>query len=52
MKINWQKLIIKLFFWLLVETLFNLIGIDALVDYSEFVLMPKTTLQSERSIAV
>jgi hypothetical protein len=51
MKINWQKLILKICFWLLVEFVYNLIGIDDLADYSEFVLMPKTTVQSERSLA-
>lgn len=51
MKINWQKLILKICFWLLVESVCNLIGIDDLADYSEFVWMPKTTVQSERSLA-
>jgi hypothetical protein len=52
MKINWQKLILKISFWLLLEAVYNLSGIDNLIDYSEFVLMPKTTVQSERYIAV
>ena len=51
MNTNWQKLITKIFFWLLVEAVFNLIGIDDLADYSEFLLMPKITIQSERSIS-
>ena len=51
MQINWQKLIIKIFFWLLVEAIFSQIGIDDLADYSEFLLMPKVTVQSERSLA-
>lgn len=51
MKTNWQKLIMKIFFWLLLEAVFNLIGIDDLADYSEFLLMPKVTVQSERSLA-
>lgn len=51
MKIKWQKLIMKICFWLLVEVIYNLIGIDELADYSEFVLMPKTTVQSERFLA-
>lgn len=32
MKINWQKPIVKIFFWLLVEAIFSLIGIDDLAD--------------------
>ena len=51
MKTNWQKLITKIFLWLLVEAIFNLIGIDDLADYSEFLLMPKITIQAERSLA-
>ena len=51
MNINWQKLITKIFFWLLVEAIFNWIGIDDLADYSEFLLMPKVTVQSERYLA-
>ena len=38
----WQNLILKISFWLLIEVIFNLIGIDELADYSEFLLMPKT----------
>ena len=38
----WQNLIFKISFWLLIEVIFNLIGIDELADYSEFLLMPKT----------
>ena len=37
--------------WLLVEAVFNLIDLDDLADYSEFLLMPKSIVQSERSIA-
>jgi hypothetical protein len=51
MNINWQQLITKILFWLLVEAIFNWIGIDDLADYSEFLLMPKVTVQSERSLA-
>ena len=50
-KINWQKLILKIFFWLLLEAIFNLLGIDDLADYSEFLLMPKITIQSNRFFA-
>ena len=49
-KINWQSLIVKLCFWLVIEAAFNLIGIDDLADYSEFLLLPKIALQSERSL--
>lgn len=50
MKINWQKLIMKIFFWLVLEFVFNLIDIDKLADYSEFLLISKVTIQSESSL--
>lgn len=50
MNTNWQKLITKIFFWLLVEITFSFIGIDELADYSEFLLMPKVSINSERSL--
>lgn len=50
MKINWQKLIMKIFFWLVLEFIFNLINIDQLADYSEFLLISKITIQSESSL--
>ena len=49
-QINWQSLIVKICLWLLIEAVFNLIGIDDLADYSEFLLMPKTSIQTERSL--
>ena len=48
---NWHELITKIFFWLLLETVFNAVGIDDLADYSEFLLMPKITIQSEHYFA-
>lgn len=47
MKIKWQKLVVKIFCWLLVEVVFSLIGIDDLADYSEFLLMPKITVSRQ-----
>ncbi|MEL6461930.1 MAG: hypothetical protein AAFX46_13395 [Cyanobacteria bacterium J06636_27] len=37
MNIRWQKLLIKTSCWLATEIFLNLIGIDDLADYSEFV---------------
>lgn len=50
MNTNWQKLITKIFVWLLLEAVLSLIGIDDLADYSEFLMIPKITVQSERSL--
>ncbi|MGB7485379.1 MAG: hypothetical protein WA901_04265 [Phormidesmis sp.] len=37
-QIQWRKLISKLFFWLTVEIILNLVGLDNMADYSEFLL--------------
>ncbi len=37
MNVRWRKLLVKTSFWLATEILLNLIGIDDLADYSEFV---------------
>ncbi len=34
---HWQKLFFKLMFWLALEIILNLIGLDNVADYSEFV---------------
>ena len=36
MNVRWKKLLLKTTFWLATEICFTLIGIDDLVDYSEF----------------
>ncbi|EAW35941.1 hypothetical protein [Lyngbya sp. PCC 8106] len=36
MQVRWKKLITKTLIWLLAELLLNLIGLDDLADYSEF----------------
>ena len=41
MKIPWQKLFIKTTVWLAAEILLNLIGLDNLADYSEFIFEQK-----------
>ena len=37
MKVRWQKLLLTATFWLATEIWFNFLGIDDLVDYSEFI---------------
>jgi len=38
MKVQWQKLFIKTSVWLTAEILLNVIGLDNLADYSEFMI--------------
>lgn len=40
-----RKIVFKILCWLFLEVAFNLIGIDDLVDYSEFVSVPKAVVQ-------
>jgi hypothetical protein len=37
MKLRWKKLLVLIPFWLATEIWFNLLGIDELADYSEFI---------------
>lgn len=41
MQVYWQKLFAKMMFWLLAELVLNLVGLDNLADYSEFLLSGK-----------
>lgn len=41
MKGYWQKLLVKMTFWLLAEIILTLVGLDDLADYSEFLLSEK-----------
>ena len=45
MKVQWKKLLVKTTFWLVGEIWFNFLGIDNLVDYSEFVFARHEVVQ-------
>lgn len=36
MKMQWQRILVKATFWLVTEIILNLLGLDNLADYSEF----------------
>ena len=42
MKLEWKKLIVKTTVWLTVEIILNLLGLDNLADYSEFIYEHKS----------
>lgn len=42
MRIQWKQIVVKITFWLIVEIILNLLGLDNLADYSEFVFEGKT----------
>jgi hypothetical protein len=43
MEVRWQKLLLTVTFWLATEICFNIIGIDDVADYSEFVSNQKVS---------
>ncbi len=43
-KINYQQLLSKIIIWLALEIIFNLIGIDEIADFSEFIMQDKTNI--------
>ena len=43
MRTEWHKLLLKLTIWLVVEIVLNLMGLDDMADYSEFVFTHRNT---------
>ena len=41
---KWSQLIIKLTVWLLIELLLNVVGLDTLADYSEYVFIKEQSV--------
>ena len=37
MNVRWKKLLVTTILWLVAEIWFNFVGIDDLIDYSEFI---------------
>lgn len=37
MKVQWQKMVVKITVWVVAEIILNLIGLDNVADYTEFV---------------
>lgn len=46
MKMQWQKVFVKTTVWLTAEILLNLLGVDDLADYSEFIFERHFTVTS------
>jgi preprotein translocase subunit SecG len=36
MKVQWKTVLVKITIWLVAEFMLNLLGLDSLADYSEF----------------
>jgi hypothetical protein len=41
MKVKWKKLLVDISIWVIAEIVLNLIGLDDLADYGEFVFENK-----------
>ncbi len=50
MKVRWKKLLLTATFWLATEICFNWLGIDDIVNYSEFVFNQDVIVLSFREI--
>ena len=46
MNLKWHKLLITIIFWLATEICFNLLEIDEIADYSEFIFKQQVTVLS------
>lgn len=49
MKTQWKKLFVKTTVWLAAEIILNLIGLDNLADYSEFIYEQDVMVLSQYS---
>ena len=47
MQTRWKKLIVKVTAWLAAEIILNLLGLDNLADYSEFLYEQEVTVLSQ-----
>lgn len=47
MQTRWKKLFIKVTAWLAAEIILNLLGLDNLADYSEFIYEQEVTVLSQ-----
>ena len=47
MQTRWKKLLVKVTAWLAAEIILNLLGLDSLADYSEFLYEHEVTVLSQ-----
>ena len=52
MEIKWNKLIINIAAWAIAEVTLNLMGLDTLADYSEFLVNKHQIIDVQRAIAI
>lgn len=49
MKAQWKTLLVKTTAWLAAEIILNLVGLDSIADYSEFVFEHEVAVLSQHS---
>ena len=49
MKLQWRKLLVKTTVWIAAEIILNLLGLDNLADYSEFIYEQEIPILSQYS---
>ncbi|HEY9673649.1 MAG TPA: hypothetical protein V6D11_19570 [Waterburya sp.] len=49
MKLQWRKLLVKTTVWIAAEIILNLLGLDNLADYSEFIYEQDVPVLSQSS---
>ncbi|AFY78678.1 MAG: hypothetical protein IGR93_00510 [Hydrococcus sp. C42_A2020_068] len=52
MKGYWRNLLLKTAGWLIAETILNLVGLDNLADYSEFILARHSSAEAAEAYNV
>jgi hypothetical protein len=50
MTIRWKRLLVKTSAWLTAEVCLNLVGLDNLADYGEFMLQEKAVAQAAATV--
>ncbi len=51
MKVKWRKLFVETSAWATAEVMLNLVGLDNLADYSEFVFQNKAMLDATEAFS-
>ncbi|MDJ0647717.1 MAG: hypothetical protein QNJ60_03335 [Xenococcaceae cyanobacterium MO_188.B19] len=52
MKLQWHKLLLKLTIWLALEIVLNLMGLDDVADYGEFILTNSNTCTTSVNVCI
>ncbi len=51
MKVKWRKLFVETSAWVTTEVMLNIVGLDNLADYSEYVFQSKALLDASEAFS-